>query len=267
MNIYKSLNEIIEYIEKHLEDKIDYTVLTKMLGVNEYTMQRIFSLLCNIPLAEYIRKRRLSIAGNDLYSNNEKVIDIAIKYQYDNATSFSRAFEKFHGIKPSKVKDNPSGLKNFPKIKFNENINYKQSIEYDIVELDKIVLYGKGIKTHHDSIETDAPTFFQEMRRSYVKLYGEPNYGMTVYENRFESDNYEYWVLYDKEIKEFTKYEIPKSKWLRFHIDSFNSKDIHNLSQEFYLDFMPSCHYNLKSIPELEFYHDNVTDFLVALED
>ena len=104
MNIYVELNKIIEYIEDHLEEKIEYKELAKKIGVNEYTFQRIFSLISNISVSEYIRNRRLSNAGQDIYLNNEKVVDIAIKYQYNNATAFSRAFEKFHGIKPSKVK-------------------------------------------------------------------------------------------------------------------------------------------------------------------
>lgn len=67
MNIYKCLNEITKYIDDNLEDKIDYEILAKIMGVNSYTMQRIFSLIADISLSEYIRKRRLSSAGFDLY--------------------------------------------------------------------------------------------------------------------------------------------------------------------------------------------------------
>ena len=95
MNIYKSLNEITEYIDKNLEEKINYEVLAKKLGVNIYTIQRLFTMIAGISLSEYIRKRRLSSAGFDLYEGNLKIIDIAVKYQYDNATSFSRAFKKY----------------------------------------------------------------------------------------------------------------------------------------------------------------------------
>ena len=58
-------------------------------------MQRIFSLLCDCTISEYTRKRRLSNAGFDVYKNEEKIINIALKYQYDNATSFSRALKNF----------------------------------------------------------------------------------------------------------------------------------------------------------------------------
>ena len=67
MNIYTELNKIIEYIENHLEEKIDYKEISKMIGVNEYTFQKIFSVICNVSISEYIRNRSLSNAGQELY--------------------------------------------------------------------------------------------------------------------------------------------------------------------------------------------------------
>lgn len=259
MNIYKSLNKITEYIDNNLEEKIDYEVLAKYLGVNTYTMQRIFTMICNISLAEYIRKRRLSNAGYDLYNEKTKIIDLAIKYQYDNATSFSRAFFKFHGIKPSLVNENTK-LKNFPRIIFNENINTTTELDYEIVSLDEFDLYGVGTSVSNDKIGRVAPIFFQEIENKY----GEVNYGMITYDIEREETK-KYYCLYDKKIEEFEHITIPKSKWLKFRINSQDAKDIQDLSHKFYGEFLPSCKYNLKELPELEYYHDNVTDFLVAI--
>ena len=75
MNIYKGLNEITKYIEEHLEEDIQYQNLAKIIGVDVYTMKRIFFLLCNISITEYIRKRRLSNAGCDLMKQKKKVME------------------------------------------------------------------------------------------------------------------------------------------------------------------------------------------------
>ena len=83
------LKELVEYIENHLTEEIEYKELAKILLVNEYTLHRIFYFVTNITLAEYIRKRRLSMAAIDLLEKNSKVLDVAIKYQYDSGTSFS----------------------------------------------------------------------------------------------------------------------------------------------------------------------------------
>lgn len=267
MNIYACLNEAIEYIEENLENKIDYQEIAKIFCTNEYTMKRIFSLITNISLAEYIRNRRLSNAGYDLYKGNEKIIDIALKYQYESSTAFSRAFEKFHGLKPSSVKNAPEKLKVYPKFYFNEVVNENSNMEYSIAELDEMVLYGKGIKTNNYSISKDAPNFFAEMRKIYYDDYGLFDYGMIVYEDRFDSEKYEYWVCYNKPVQDFEKVIIPKSKWLIFKINSQEAEDIQKVSKEFYEKFIPSSKYKLKPIPELEYYHDDITEFLIPLED
>ena len=267
MNIYRSLNEMIDYIENNLENEIKYEKLVRILGVNEYTMKQIFSIICNMSISEYIRKRRLSNAGMDLYKGDEKVIDVAIKYQYENPTAFSRAFEKFHGIKPSNVKNTQSDLKIFAKIVFDENIKNNENIEYSIIEKDEMVLYGKGKKTDHAKISKDAPEFFEKMEQKYVNKYGSINFGMVVYEDRDNSENYEYWVLYERKIDEFEKYIIPKSKWLKFNIFSQDAQDIQDMSHKFYIEILPIIKYNLRPIPELEYYHDGITEFWIPIED
>lgn len=263
MNIYKSLNKITNYIEEHLEDKIDYNVLSSFLGVNVYTLQRLFTMITNISISEYIRKRRLSNAGFDLYNGNVKIIDLAIKYQYVNATSFSRAFERFHGIKPSLI-NKKTKLKNFPRIVFDENINITTELDYEIIELDEFDLYGVSITTNNNDIERHAPSFFNKTEKQYFDKYGMIKYGMITYDCVRE-ESQKYYCLYEQKIDEFEHINIPSSKWLRFRIDSQDAKDIQDKSHAFYKYFLPSCKYNLKELPELEYYHDDITDFLVAI--
>ena len=263
MNIYKSLNEITKYIDDNLEEKIDYEVLAKVIGVNVYTMQRIFTMLAGISISEYIRKRRLSNAGFDLYETKAKIMDIAIKYQYDNATSFSRAFEKFHGIKPSLV-NKETKLKNFPRIIFNEDISFTTELDYEIINLEEMNLYGIYVTTNNEKIGYDAPVFFKNTEDKYYSKYGGIKYGMITYD-KDRNNCQKYYCLYDKEITDFECIKIPASKWLRFSINSQNARDIQEISHKFYREFLPSCKYNLKELPELEYYHDDITDFLIAI--
>ena len=264
MNVYKCLNNITKYIEDNLEENIDYNDLSKLLYVNTYTMQRIFSMLAGISISEYIRKRRLSQAGFDLYEGKLKIIDIAIKYQYESATSFSRAFYKFHGIKPSQV-TKETKLKNYPRIIFNENVEEIKELDYEIITLEEKTLYGLSIGTNNNDIGQTAPKFFKSISNKYKEKYGEINYGMITY-NIEREESQKYYCLYEKEIKEFEKITIPASKWLRFRINSQNEKDIQEISHKFYKEFLPSCKYNLKYLPELEYYHDDITDFLIAID-
>jgi len=258
------LNEITQYIEDHLDQEIDEKVLAAMLGVNVYTMKSLFNLMCDMPLLEYIRKRRLSNAGCDLSSHSQKVIDVALRYGYQNATSFSRAFEKFHSIKPGIVKKQNCLLKNFPRIIFDETQNLPQAISYKIVQTDEMTLYGNYISTNDPSIRNDAPCFFEKMIKQYAKD-GHPDYGMVVYQDRFSQEDYEYWVLWKKKIKGLKIMHLPASKWLVFQVNSQEADEIQEISQQFYLSFLPSCQYNLRNLPDLEYYHDNITEFYIPI--
>ena len=263
MNIYVELNNIIEYIEKNLEEEINYKEIAKIIGVNEYTFQKIFSVICNISLKEYIRNRRLSNAGEELYLTNEKIIDIALKYQYNNATAFSRAFEKFHGIKPSEVKKNPEKLRIYTKIHFDEINNINANIEYKIIEKEEMILYGKCKNTNNLKISKDAPNFYKEMS----KKYGEPLYGIVEYKDKDRLFIKAYWILYNEKYEGFQSYTVPSNKYILIKIKSQNADEIQKASKIFYYEFLPSCKYNLKDTIELEYYHDDITEFLIPIED
>ncbi len=264
MNIYKQLNQIIEYIENNLDEKIEYKKLATMIGVNEYTFQKIFSVICNISISEYIRNRRLSNAGEELFLGNEKVIDIAMKYQYNNSTSFSRAFEKFHGIKPSQVKKNPKKLKIYTKLHFNEENEANKNVEYKIIQKEQITLYGKYKLTTNEKISEDAPNFYKQIEKKYGK---EPTYGMVEYKEKERLCVKAYWVLYEEKNNGLIKKVIPKSKWIQIRINSQRATEIQKASKMFYEDFLPSCKYNFSDLPEIEFYHDEITDFLIPIEN
>ncbi len=269
MNIYQKINQIIEYIENNLEEEIDYKKIAQLMQMNEYTSQITFLILCDISIADYIRKRRLSNAGYDLYTTDETIMNIAVKYQYTNATAFSRAFEKFHGMKPSAVKKNPHGLKVYSRIHLDEDVEIRTNIEYSVIEKDEIILYGKYIKTDNCKIGKDAPLFWKKEQEKYIDKYGEFNYGMTSYTNKLRQYSNKYWVLYDKEIndKDFKKVIIPKSKWIVFRINSQESKEIQKTTDRFYKEFIISSKYKFREIPELEYYHDNITDLMIPIED
>lgn len=264
MNIYVELNKVIEYIENHLQEQIEYKELSKMIGVNEYTFQRIFSLLSNVTVTEYIRNRRLSEAGQELYLKDKKVIDIAIKYGYNNPTAFSRAFEKFHGIRPSEVKNNPEKLQLYAKIHFKEITDVpSKKIEYKIVEQEQMILYGKCKVTDNKHVRIDAPSFHKEMQ----KQYKEAQYALVEYKDKERKYVKAYWILYDKENKGLTKKIIPESKWILIKVNSQEAEDIQNASKTFYNNFLPSSKYNFSDLPEIEYYHDGITDFLIPIED
>lgn len=104
MNWLDEIQKAIDYIEENILEDIDYRMVANCANYSSYHFQRIFGIICGVTLGEYIRKRRLTLASQELLNKETKVIDVALKYGYETPESFSRAFYKFHGIKPSQVK-------------------------------------------------------------------------------------------------------------------------------------------------------------------
>ena len=105
MNIIRSFNNTIDYIETALDDKIDEKQVAYLSGYSYAMFSRLFSILTEIPLSEYLRSRRLTEAAILLKDTDEKVIDIALKFGYESSDSFGAAFKNFHGFTPSEVRN------------------------------------------------------------------------------------------------------------------------------------------------------------------
>ena len=104
MDWIQGIQRAIDYVEENITKDIDFEEAAKRAYSSPFHFQRIFSILCGLSLGDYIRMRRLSLAGEELSRGSAKIIDIALKYGYDTPESFSRAFTRFHGIAPSEAK-------------------------------------------------------------------------------------------------------------------------------------------------------------------
>lgn len=105
MNIIRSFNNTIEYLDTVLDDKIDERRVALLSGYSYPMFSRLFSILTETSLSEYLRSRRLSQAALALRDTNEKIIDIAIRFGYESSDSFGTAFKNFHGFTPSEVRN------------------------------------------------------------------------------------------------------------------------------------------------------------------
>ena len=104
MDWIQGIQRAIDYVEENITEEIDFEEAAKQAYSSSFHFQRVFSILCGFSLGDYIRMRRLSLAGEELSKGNAKIIDIAMKYGYDTPESFSRAFTRFHGVSPSEAK-------------------------------------------------------------------------------------------------------------------------------------------------------------------
>lgn len=148
MEWMERMKRALEYLEENLSDEISFEEVARLAMCSSYHFQRMFSFITDVPLAEYIRRRRLTLAVQDLQNPERKVIDIALKYGYDSPDAFSRAFRKLHGMTPSAAREPGVILKAYPKISFYLTLKGDKEVEYKIVEREGFKVFGKSIKTN-----------------------------------------------------------------------------------------------------------------------
>ena len=113
---------------------------------------------------EYIRWRRLSLAGSELLQSNEKIIDLAMKYGYDTPESFSRAFTRFHGIAPSQAKNNSAVLKSFSRLSVKLILNGGNTMDYRIEtkEAFKLIMKKKKVSRSQELTAAEIGEFWKK---------------------------------------------------------------------------------------------------------
>ena len=138
------MNQVINYIEEHITEEIDYKELAEIACCSVYHFQRMFAYIAGVSLSEYIRRRRMSLAAVDLQSGDEKIIDIGLKYGYSSPTAFNRAFQSVHGIAPSAVKNEGVSVKSFPPFSFKFEVEGGKEMNYRIETKEAFRIVGKS---------------------------------------------------------------------------------------------------------------------------
>lgn len=132
MDWVNAIEKAIQYIENHLVEDITVKDVAKYVHISEFYFQKGFAMLCGFTISEYIRKRRLSLAGNEIAGSDIKIIDIAIKYGYDWPDSFTKAFTRFHGVTPTVARKKHTTLKSFAPLKLTIALEGGYLMDYKI---------------------------------------------------------------------------------------------------------------------------------------
>lgn len=176
MDWITGISKAIDYIEEHITEPTDYARAAKEACSSPFNFQRVFALLCGYTLGDYVRMRRLTLAGEELLSTDAKVIDVALKYGYDSPESFSRAFTRFHGVSPSAVRKG-AAIRSFSRICVKLILTGGSIMEYRIEKKQaaKIICRRREFtKPGDDYTNREIPEFWNECGRdgSIQKLCG-----------------------------------------------------------------------------------------------
>jgi len=235
MDWIKNLNASIDYIEANLANEISYDYAAKIACCSTYHFQRMFSYISEVPLSEYIRRRRLTLAAFELQSGDHKIIDVALKYGYGSAEAFSRAFKKLHGVIPISARDIGITLKAYPKMTFSITVKGENDMKYRIIKRESFRVFGvyTKVSTNRETAFEQVPQFFRKCDEELVPekingLLGRFNDNHTIsalYDHTESTFKYMLCQFLPKGLNvpdEFTVIEVPSSTWAVFDVPDCN---------------------------------------------
>lgn len=113
-----ALNRLVDLVEEHLTEEFDVDGVARTLGTTEYHLRRMFSSLAGMPLSEYVRRRRMTVAAAELVRGEDDLLSIAVRHGYGSTEAFGRAFRAVHGARPSDVRRDGGPLRTQPQLRF-----------------------------------------------------------------------------------------------------------------------------------------------------
>ena len=270
MDLIQNLQNAIEYMEKNILEAITYEDVAKHVHVSSYHFHRTFSLITGITANEYIRNRRLSMAGQEISISDIKVIDIALKYGYESPESFTKAFTRFHGITPNVARRAGMKLKSFNRLLIKIKLEGGTVMDYRIETRDPFKLLTKSSKFRNESIKeegnTEIPDFWKECGVNGVfgvlQLNTENHdiYGVCAPISK-ESTHFDYGIgmkyLGGNIPEGYTIWEVKPTLWAAFKCIGDTGDCIGETWERIFSEFLPSSEYTILDDTDFELYKDS----------
>lgn len=259
------LNEAVRYIEDNLTGEIEYEKLGQIACCSAYHFQRIFNYIAGVPLSEYIRRRKMSLAAVDIQGGEAKIIDVAAKYGYASPTAFNRAFQSVHGVSPSAVRGEGVAIKSFPPITIKVTVKGVEEMNYRIETRKAFRIVGKSFPLSWE-IErnfAEVPQMWQgavedgTIEKIVSLMNGEPR-GVLGVSVCTDGEEWRYYIAVSSaaEIDDaLEEYVVPGCTWAVFP-GSGTGKSIQELEGRIVTEWLPTSGYEFTNGPDIEVYFE-----------
>ena len=271
MTWVKSMQQAIDYMETNLLERITIEDIARQAHVSPFHFQRLFMILTDVSVGEYLRRRRLTLAAQELTSSNYKIIDLAYKYGYDTPEAFSKAFRKHHGVTPSEARKGLGKLQSYNRLIIQVNLKGAIPMKYRIEERDEIRVVGVkreiACNAEGGSPAQGIAEFWAELNRNgtvhrLIQLMDgdiKGPLGVTCNFNE-ESNTIEYWIGVEQRGEvpsEFSSTELLPAKWVIFEVNGPVPTAMPKAWKQIYSEWFPSNGYEPEEQPPFEVYLDS----------
>ncbi len=255
------IGDAISFIEENITEEITIEDIAKMVHISPFYFQKGFAMLCDFTVGDYIRCRRLTLAGSEIAASDDKIIDIALKYGYDSPDSFTKAFVRFHGCTPSAVRKDGANIKYFAPLSIKFALKGGYSMDYKIVEKDEFTVVGLKRTFKYENAMQDVPRLWGEFHQMSVGKAICPMYGINADES-MQGNEFEYLIADNynpaMDIPDgFVTKVIPKFTWAVFSCKGAMPQAMQDVNRKIYSEWLPNCKdYEIAAGYCIEMYED-----------
>ena len=239
-----AISEAITYIESHITENITMYDVADHVSISPFYFHKGFSILCGYSIAEYIRNRRMAIAGEELLTSDITVMELAMKYGYDSPDSFTKAFSRFHGYTPLSVRKDKTMVKTFAPLKLSISLKGGYIMDYRIEEKEAFIVLGVSKEFSYEDAKQTIPLFWQE---HYASGKGENICGMfgINIDPQMGNEKFEYLIadVYNPSVgipDGCTVKTIPAFKWAIFPCKGPLQHSLQNVNNKIFSEWLPA---------------------------
>ncbi|MFD0257005.1 helix-turn-helix domain-containing protein [Kitasatospora indigofera] len=259
------LNQAMDHIESRLDGRIDVAELARIATTSEYHLRRMFSALAGMPLSEYVRRRRLTVAGAEVLAGPGTLLEIAVRYGYASGEAFARAFRAMHGVGPGEARRTGAALRSQPRMSFRLVVEGSSSMRYRIVERAEFRVVGRMARVPlvHEGVNPAIAEFIRsvgpETSRRIARLSDQEPAGIVsvtdnLDESRAEGTGLDYWhaaLTRAEPPEDLDALLVPAGTWAVFENSGPFPQALQYLWRDVYTQWFPSNPYRSRPGPEI----------------
>ena len=246
MDWAEAVREAVNYVEMHITEDITMYDVADHVHVSPFYFHKGFSILCGYSITEYIRNRRLALAGQELLAEDITVMELAMKYGYDSPDSFTKAFTRFHGHSPSVVRRDKTMLKAFTPLKLTISLKGGYAMDYRITKKEAFTVLAVSKEFDYQNAKQDIPSFWQEHYASGNGKHVCGMFGINI-DPQMGNESFEYLIadIYNpsKDIPEgFAVKTIPSFTWAVFPCKGALPQSLQGVNTRIFSEWLPALH-------------------------
>lgn len=263
MEWVEQFNQAIALLETVLPGPVEIGRLAQAAGCSAFHFQRLFAYLAGMPLSEYIRRRRMSLAAADLQAG-ARVLDVALRCGYASPTAFNRAFRQVHGIPPSQARLPGAPLRSYPPIRLQIAVQGGTVLEFRVEKREAfpILRLSFPLRSHIEENFRIVPQMWEQaaaegtLARLAAQMDGTPQ-GLLGVSLCQDSQPWRYYIAVasSQPPRLWEAYTVPASTWAIFP-GRGPASGIQQLERRIITEWLPTSGYEYADAPDLEVYQN-----------